>query len=376
MKLTVTTVFAAVIATVFFVSACDFISSTHSRTTANSVPIAPRSAITLPPAHGSAASTPHATTGLSAMPPTSPNTHTSVDAGTHPTRSILHGFLGENDDATLARLCTAPIERIERNRGGVTLSFRVWFADSHRGLFKPQQQSEIANYRAELAAYRLSRLMNLDRVPPACGRRLSRELLQRAADRSGDAEFSRRTLTELLGHEEISGAMIHWVPGRLEPVAHADTYPTLLDTSHPLSADEAPLAADLSTLILFDYLIDNVDRWSGGNILRPSTTPSPGAPLGPVLFMDNGASFSALHDGLGARPNEQALRLRAVRRFSPRFVRRLRDLTEDSLREAMATDPLGPILSDAQRRAVLTRRDRIIAHVDGISPDSGGFDFP
>lgn len=293
-----------------------------------------------------------------------------------------HGFLGLDDAAVLARICTSPVERIERNRGGSTVSFRVWLAGGQRALFKPQQRSEVANYRAELAAYRMSRLLGLDRVPPACGRALPREQLQRAADAAGDPAFSTRVMTELLGRgEQVPGAMLFWVPGQLEPVPNADGYPALLDLSHPLPPEQSRLAADLSALVLFDFLNDNVDRWSGGNILRqksPSTGADAGIP-GLTLFMDNGAAFSAVNDGLGARPEAQAARLEQVQRFSPSLLRGLRALTVESLRRAVGEDPLGPCLSDLQIHAVLTRRDRIVTHATEVAAghtDTEVFPFP
>lgn len=284
-------------------------------------------------------------------------------------------FLGGDDESVLNRLCEAPIVRMERNRGGSTISFRVFFANGHRGLFKPQQRSEVANYRAELAAYRMSRLLGLGRVPPACGRALPRGQLQTLADRSGDAEFSRRVMTELLGRGDvIPGAMLHWVPGSLEPVPGNEGYAALLDASRPLPPEQATVAAELSTLLLFDFLNDNVDRWSGGNILRVRA--AAGAPPGPMLFMDNGASFSAINDGLGARPQDQATRLESVQRVSHSFARALRALTAESLREAMSSDPLGNCLSDVQIQAVLARRDRIARHLDGLSSAGDPFVFP
>ncbi len=283
-----------------------------------------------------------------------------------------------DDEALLARMCRAPVERIERNRGGSTVSFRVWLAGGMRALFKPQQRAEVANFRAELAAYRLSRLLEQRRVPPACGRTMPREMLQRAADSSGDTAFSQRVMTELLGRtEEVPGAMLFWVPGQLEPVPGTDRYAQLLDASQPLAPDDVTLAAGLSNLLLFDFLEDNVDRWSGGNILRQHA--APGQPPGEMLFMDNGASFSAINGGLGARPSDQNARLDRVQRFSPTFLRALRRLTAASLQTAMAEDPLGPCLSETQVQAVLTRRDRIVAHADEVAaahPGGGVFPFP
>jgi len=283
-----------------------------------------------------------------------------------------------DDAAQLARLCNAPIERIERNRGGSTLSFRVWLTGGQRALFKPQQRAEVANFRAELASYRLGRLLDLHRTPPACGRLVPRETLQRAADASGDTAFSQRVMTELLGRAEaVPGAMLLWVPGSLEPVPGVERYAQLLDITRTLPPSEVSLAAELSALLLFDFLEDNVDRWSGGNILRPRA--AAGEPPAPMLFMDNGASFSAINGGLGARPSDQAARLDHVQRFSPSLLRSLRGLTAQSLQAAMAEDPLGPCLSEAQIQAVLTRRDRIVAHADEVAaahPQADVFAFP
>lgn len=298
-----------------------------------------------------------------------------VDAGARPQG---RGFLGLDDSAQLARLCRAPIERIERNRGGSTVSFRVWLTGGQRALFKPQQRSEVANFRAELAAFRVSRLLDLHRTPPACGRLVARETLQRAADQSGDTAFSQRVMTELLGRaEEVPGAMLFWVPGSLDPVPGVDAYAQLLDVTRPLPPASVSLAAELSALLLFDFLNDNVDRWSGGNVLRQHT--APGEPLAPMLFMDNGASFSAINGGLGARPSDQAARLERVQRFSPSLLRALRNLTAQSLQAAAAEDPLGPCLSEAQIQAVLARRDRIVAHANEVAaahPQGDVFAFP
>ncbi len=293
-----------------------------------------------------------------------PSTVVHADAGEVPRGA---GFLGMSDDAVLSRICDAPVERIERNRGGSTVSFRVWFAGGQRGLFKPQQRSEVANFRAELAAYRMSRLLGFHRVPPACGRTLPRELLQRTADRSGDAAFSTRVMTELLGRSDaVPGAMLYWVPGSLEPVPGVERYAALLG-GDPVPEADRTLARELSDLLLFDFLNDNVDRWSGGNILRQRSAPGalPGI-TSPMLFMDNGASFSALHDGLGARPQDQAGRLDRVQRFSRSTVEALRAITPVSLRRAMADDPLGPCLSELQQSAVIARKTRVLRHVEAV----------
>ncbi len=254
---------------------------------------------------------------------------------------------------------------MQRNTGGSTLSFRVWFADGGRGLFKPQQTNSVANFRAEIAAYRMSRHLGLHRAPPACGRTILRSMLQRTADATGDMAFSTRVMREILGRGElVPGAMIYWVPGGLENVPGSERYPDLLDTTKPLPEQDRVLARDLSALLLVDFINDNIDRWSGGNILRQRTTAQNPSPQ--MLFMDNGAAFTIGRDNLGARPSDQAQRLARVTRVSRSLVARLRAMTAESLGREMRLDPLGSPVGDNGLAAILTRRDRVIQHVDAL----------
>lgn len=274
-------------------------------------------------------------------------------------------FLGVDERVILRRLCNGEVTRMQRNTGGSTLSFRVWFADGGRGLFKPQQSNSVANFRAEIAAYRMSRYLGMHRAPPACGRTMPRAMLQRTADSTGDVAFSERVMREILGRGElVPGAMIYWVPGGLENVPGSERYPDLLDTSKPLPEGDRALASDLSALILTDFINDNIDRWSGGNILRQRSSPQNPAPQ--MLFMDNGAAFTIGRDNLGARPADQAQRLARVTRVSRSLVARLRAMNAESLGREMRLDPLGSPVGDNGLAAILTRRDRVIAHVDAL----------
>jgi hypothetical protein len=274
-------------------------------------------------------------------------------------------FLGVDERVILRRLCNGEVTRMQRNTGGSTLSFRVWFADGGRGLFKPQQTNSVANFRAEIAAYRMSRHLGLHRAPPACGRTILRSMLQRTADATGDMAFSTRVMREILGRGElVPGAMIYWVPGGLENVPGSERYPDLLDTTKPLPEQDRALARDLSALLLVDFINDNIDRWSGGNILRQRTTAQNPSPQ--MLFMDNGAAFTIGRDNLGARPSDQAQRLARVTRVSRSLVARLRAMSAESLGREMRLDPLGSPVGDNGLAAILTRRDRVIQHVDAL----------
>jgi hypothetical protein len=315
-------------------------------------------------AHGSVASLGPANTDVDATSLTDASAMQPLGTG------ASGSFLSMDESVIMHRLCDGQITRMQRNTGGSTLSFRVWFADGGKGLFKPQQSNSIANFRGEIAAYRMSRYLGLNRAPPACGRMMPRADLQRVADGTGDVVFSQRVMTELLSRgETVPGAMIFWVPGGLENVPGVERYPELLDQTRPLADADRTLAADLSNLIVFDFINDNIDRWSGGNILRQRATAAQPSP--PLLYIDNGAAFSVGRDNLGARPSEQTARLARVTRVSRSLVARLRAMTDADLSSEMSRDPLGSPLAAPGLAAVIARKDRVLAHIDQLLSQHG-----
>jgi hypothetical protein len=84
--------------------------------------------------------------------------------------------------------------------------------------------------------------------------------------------------------------------------------------------EKQPLAAQVSDLVLFDFITDNPDRYSGGNIKM--------SPDGERLyFMDNTMAFFVNAEG---HERNRAALLRA-QRFSRHLVRALERVTEDTL---------------------------------------------
>ena len=81
--------------------------------------------------------------------------------------------------------------------------------------------------------------------------------------------------------------------------------------------DQRALAGTVSTLVAFDYVTGNWDRWSGGNVAQDGAT-------GNVLYVDNDGAFyeSPPADALA----HQLALLQRVRRFSKSFVDALRAL--------------------------------------------------
>lgn len=285
------------------------------------------------------------------------------------------GFLGLDDDAVLASLREGEITAIERGRGGRSLGFKITLADGSRGYFKPEQSFSGAHWYSEIAAYHLDRALGLGRVPAVTGRSLEWRPLRRAA--RGD----RRTGEVRVVDGRVRGAFVAWVEGGLSALHLPDGWerwirvqallpispyqrPAVLraELRHgPSHAQHTPGAPDrpsrpteLSDLIVFDYLISNVDRW-GGNFtnVRVRDTDSE------LVYLDNGAGFWP-----NARLGLMDRRLHALSRFRRSTVQALRDFDLDDFRSRLESDPLAPVLDPSLVDGVEERRVEVLRHVD------------
>jgi len=302
-------------------------------------------------------------------------------------------FLGEPDGARRLALAQGEITEIERGRGGRSMGFRLTLADGTRGYFKPEQEFSGAHWFSELAAYYLDRALGLGRVPPSIGRSLEWAPLRRAA---GDDRRVNEVNVQADGR--VRGAFIWWIPERLIPLRTGvgwerwirmrggieltpfqrpseyrsdvrrnadlrvaqragDTVDfSVLRGDGPRAGppDTPDRAAELSDLILFDYLTSNVDRWGGNNTNIRTRGPS-----GPLIYLDNGAGFWP-----NAHLSLMETRLRMVQRFRRSTVAAIRGLNLSRLRELMATDPLAPLLSERLVTGIGERAERLVEHVD------------
>src|SRR6266404_3070535 len=111
------------------------------------------------------------------------------------------------------------------------------------------------------------------------------------------------------------------------------------------------LMQQLSSLLLFDLLTNNSDRFSGGNLMTSED--------GRVLFwMDNTFGFQIEPEGhLRCRTY-----LSRCQKFSRRMVEALRRLDLPSLRRALQPEP--SVLSEAEMRSVVARAAAALRHVD------------
>lgn len=277
------------------------------------------------------------------------------------------------DDELLAPIGIAKVSHLKLNHGGTSLSLRLDFANGARAAFKPEQTHPQSDPRREIAAYRIDRLLDIGHVAPA------KAVAIPVADLLDATEPGYRTYTEGRLEDEgiirdgvLRGEVSWWVPEiklakigpyRVDEKEGETLWTAYLQAGAKVPDDLRPMVEQLSAVILFDVLIDNPDRWTGSNTMA---TPDQRT----LYFMDNTLSFSSF--SLGHESNLKPLY--RIQVFSRRLVGRLRALTLDMLRQAIATpagDPLGPLLDESQLRALLTRRDHLLQYIDGQIADLG-----
>jgi hypothetical protein len=122
------------------------------------------------------------------------------------------------------------------------------------------------------------------------------------------------------------------------------------------------MLAQIAAVIVFDVVIDNSDRWSGNN--------TQGSPDNRVLyFMDNTLSFSTFTRGHAANLSK----LGRIQVFPRALIGKLRALTRAAVAAALGgeDDLLGPLLTDVEIRAIISRRDHLLEYVDRLIADLG-----
>ncbi|HXU81806.1 MAG TPA: hypothetical protein VN914_10445, partial [Polyangia bacterium] len=271
-------------------------------------------------------------------------------------------FLGMSDELLLDRVRRQPIVRVKLNKGGSSLSFRVDFADGSRAAFKPAQTNLQTVPRKEVAAYRLNRLLGLGAVPPATGRSVSREdLLSKLHPESVAALPRIRAETIFNPMGKTAGVFSYWIPeiidSGLDSGEGLRACVVWLTHGTDIPPDKRPLAAQVSDLILFDFLTANPDRYSGGNIKM--------SPDGSQLyFMDNTMSFFLNPDG-HPRNRQQ---LDRTQRFTRHVYRALARVTVPALERLMSGgDDSEGVLTPSEIRAVVARREVAQRHIEALA---------
>jgi hypothetical protein len=279
-------------------------------------------------------------------------------------------FSGRPDAELLAPLRESGITQVKFNRGGTSISLRIDLENGGRAACKPNQIHIHSQPRREIAAFRVNRLLGLSAVPPAVGRRFR---FSDIVDHLRDPLHKKRVIAE--GAPEKDGTVLAelswWIPVLQEAriqgfsVDSTDgvvTWKRYLAQGQGVPEDVAGIVAQISNLVLFDFVINNADRWSGGNVKASED--------GRVLyFMDNTMSFGDDDNG----HTKTRTYFERAQKFSRAVVAKLRALTREELEAAMTADiePFDFLLSDAEIKSVLARRDYAIRTIDRLIEQHG-----
>jgi hypothetical protein len=275
-------------------------------------------------------------------------------------------FEGVADDVLLSPLRESEVVRVKFNTGGASISLRLEFENGARAAFKPEQLNWQSMPRKEVAAYRIDRLLGLSAVAPAIGREFgAAELFDKL-----DPDFAwvlPRLKTEIVQRDgRVRGELSWWIPEikyavvggfRVDSVEGIVTWKRYLAAGAPIPHREWSMAAQLSDMVVFDFLINNPDRWSGGNVRTDEDQRV-------LYFMDNTMAFAPMPAG----SVKSRTYLSRVEKFSRAHIRALRGLDESRLRAALGEDtaPFEELLTAEEIDSLLSRRAFILAYVDGV----------
>lgn len=269
---------------------------------------------------------------------------------------------GTADQVLLKRIQSQPIKKINFNRGGSSLSLRLHLTDGSSAAFKPEQTHVQTVPRKEIAAYRINRMLGLSRVPPATWRILTlKELYSKVDPEQRHLFFRFKNEARFRKGWKLAGEVSWWIPKiRYIPIdrwKNRKLWYQWLKAYKRLDPQNVEVAAQLSVMLLFDFLINNPDRFSGFN-----TMGTPDAKY--LYFMDNTYSF---HPNPRGGKNAR-IGLERVQRFSRKFYRRLKELSYPRLRQELGRDQGAPwaLLSDPEMRGVIARRNHAIQHINGV----------
>ncbi len=277
------------------------------------------------------------------------------------------------DDVLLSPIGAARLVRVKPNKGGTSLSLRLEFENGARAAFKPEQINLQSDPRREVAAYRIDRMLGIGHVPPAKAIKFALADVIAAADPDYRTYTAKRITEEAIARgTELRGVASWWIPEirdakfermLVDSPEGMQAWAAQLQAGVPIAAEDRAILAQLATLVLFDVIIDNADRWSGWNT-KASTD------LRTLYFMDNTLSFSKFSHG-----HDNNLKpLYRIQVFPRGLVAKIRAMTLESVKATLAADDgagLAPLLEPDEVRAIIQRRDNIIKYVDRLIAQFG-----
>lgn len=273
------------------------------------------------------------------------------------------------------------VPRSGKSVGHTSAVFKLELENGRTVAWKPNAKRMKRRYKGEIAAYRLAEAMGIAaNVIPACATAIDATAAAKALE-SNPVAAKLLADEAIIEDDKIYGARMPWLDGlrfwplEKEPLrAEAKGW---LTAGAPIPKDKVDLARQTSTLVAFDFVTGNWDRYSGHNvgIVAADHGGVVGAPPGPhrtgwpddprvrVLYIDNDAAF------MEGAPKEHLDRNKAMLektdRFSRSFIAAARSLDEARLASVFGEEAPGRVLlTPAVIRAVAERVKELLAIVD------------
>jgi hypothetical protein len=250
--------------------------------------------------------------------------------------------------------------------GTSSLVFKMNLEGGIDAAWKPRTKTHPNGHLAEVAAFRVGRGLGLDNIAPAVPRSLPLASVRALLGDKNAGEWLTIEPQLSARGSDVDGVAIYWIPDMHElGLDSKDGFARwarwLAQDGDPPSRDKSKtLAADVSTMICFDYLIGNWDRFSGANAQGDHDERR-------VFVRDHNVAFA---EPLPRPLHERVLgRLRKVERFSRAFVVALKAFDQAALDRVLAApgDPPGfSPLDPARVAALLDRRRALLSYIAAV----------
>lgn len=269
-----------------------------------------------------------------------------------PVDAQVETFRSEPVEALLRAMATRSVAEVQSRYNHTHPVFRVLLDDGTRVAVRPATRDRPDLWRNDVAGYVLARQLGIAaRVPPVTSRTIPMELLDNPA---------RFRLLHVRGvrPQVAFGSVIYWMPTLLQADIFwgsvSRRWPRWLSQEHPLPEGVPARAEELSTLMVFDALQGNTDRWHPGNLQLDEHRV--------VVYRDNSEAWR--------EPGryEPFHLLHQCQRFSRALIAAVRRTDADALRDALAPEEAfgAPILEARDLRRYEARRLAVLAYIDGL----------
>ena len=248
-----------------------------------------------------------------------------------------------------------------------SLTLKLHFRGGKSAVFKPILKGDRRALR-EVAAFRVAEMLHIDQVPPSTLRQVKFGRLVSLLGKRWPEKSNHLKETEALEHDQkMLGAMISWVDDidkmNSAEICTRKNVRSWLELERPLNA-QTRLAREASNMVMFDFLIGNWDRFSGGNFFVSRNRDH-------LILLDHNSAFAPLST---TQRDRMERFLTSIERFSKSLTHRLRKLTKSEINEHLAKEPWHgrvPLLKEHDVTELLARRDSLIRHIDHLIETKG-----